>query len=130
MPASASVIRMVSLVTTRIVEGCKWRQIDARGYFDADVATLIIPRFSPSYVFLGRYPDPPQCLTLVSVILCRQFRATTITLRPRLRPIRLLDQLTSLMSTIQNLLLPGNYMYYSRLCFRGFSSHKIVHPSR
>ncbi|GFY19675.1 hypothetical protein TNCV_4648471 [Trichonephila clavipes] len=55
----------------------------------AEVATLLIARSSRSFVFLGR-PDPPRRYTLPSVIHCCQHRATTISLRPRWRPIRLI----------------------------------------
>ncbi|GFU80628.1 hypothetical protein TNCV_245381 [Trichonephila clavipes] len=61
----------------------------------AEVATLLIARSSRSFVFLGR-PDPPRRYTLPSVIHCCQHRATTISLRPRWRPIRLFDQPASL----------------------------------
>ncbi|GFY00823.1 hypothetical protein TNCV_2142151 [Trichonephila clavipes] len=57
----------------------------------AEVATLLIPRSSRSFVFLGR-PDPPRRYTLPSVIHCCQHRATTISFRPRWRPIRLFNQ--------------------------------------
>ena len=40
MPASANHIRMVSLDTTECLEGGKQREIDASGYFGADVALL------------------------------------------------------------------------------------------
>ncbi|GFU74475.1 uncharacterized protein TNCV_1521271 [Trichonephila clavipes] len=69
-----------------------WGQCDVVG---AEVAILLIARSSRSFVFLGR-PDPPRRYTLPSVIHCCQHRATTISLRPRWRPIRLFDQPASL----------------------------------
>ena len=129
MPASANRIRMVSIDITECLEGGKQRQIDASGYFGRDVAALIIARSSPSFVLLG-HPGPSQRLTLPSLILCCQFRATIMSLKPRLRPIRLFDQPACLRSTIQPLLLSGNYLYFRRLCFRGISSRKTSHPSR
>ncbi|GFT64315.1 hypothetical protein TNCV_403101 [Trichonephila clavipes] len=66
----------------------------------AKVATLLIARSSRSFVFLGR-PDPPRRYTLPSVIHCCQHRATTISLRPRWRPIRLFDQPASLRPIIR-----------------------------
>ncbi|GFY15222.1 hypothetical protein TNCV_1570341 [Trichonephila clavipes] len=64
------------------------------------LATLLVPKWpiarsSRSFVFLGR-PDPPRRYTLPSVIHCCQHRETTISLRPRWRPIRLFDQPASL----------------------------------
>ncbi|GFU53975.1 hypothetical protein TNCV_3442591 [Trichonephila clavipes] len=64
------------------------------------MATLLIARSSRSFVFLGR-PDPPRRYTLPSVIHCCQHRATTISLRPRWRPIRLFDQPASLRPIIR-----------------------------
>ena len=129
MPASANRIRMVSLDTTEYLEGDKQHEIDASGYFDADVASLIIVRSSPSFVFLD-YPGSPQRLTLPFVILSCQFRPITISLRPRLRPIRLFDQPASVRCTIQPLLLSDNYLYCRRLRFRSISCRKTFHPSR
>ncbi|GFW37066.1 hypothetical protein TNCV_5019641 [Trichonephila clavipes] len=74
-----------------------WGQCDVVG---AEVATLLIARSSRSFVFLGR-PDPPRRYTLPSVIHCCQHRATTISLRPRWRPIRLFDQPASLRPIIR-----------------------------
>ncbi|GFY25888.1 hypothetical protein TNCV_1916381 [Trichonephila clavipes] len=74
-----------------------WGQCDVVG---AEVATLLIARSSRSFVFLGR-PDPPRRYTLPSEIHCCQHRATTISLRPRWRPIRLFDQPASLRPIIR-----------------------------
>ncbi|GFU30213.1 hypothetical protein TNCV_1765541 [Trichonephila clavipes] len=71
-----------------------------RDVVGAEGATLLIARSSRSFVFLGR-PDPPRRYTLPSVIHCCQHRATTISLRPRWRPIRLFDQPASLRPIIR-----------------------------
>ncbi|GFT70595.1 hypothetical protein TNCV_1133481 [Trichonephila clavipes] len=93
---------MVSLDGTGCLEGGKWRLIDASDVVGAEVATLLIARSSRSFVFLGR-PDPPRRYTLPSVIHCCQHRATTISLRPRWRPIRPFDQPASLRPIIRPL---------------------------
>ena len=54
MSASASRIRMVSLDTTGCLEGGKWRRIDAKVVFSADVAAHLIVQSSFSFAFLGR----------------------------------------------------------------------------
>ncbi|GFY05227.1 hypothetical protein TNCV_2206731 [Trichonephila clavipes] len=76
------------------------KKIDASDVVGAEVATLLIARSSRSFVFLGR-PDPPRRYTLPSVIHCCQHRSTTISLRPRWRPIRLFDQPASLRPIIR-----------------------------
>ncbi|GFV54789.1 hypothetical protein TNCV_33091 [Trichonephila clavipes] len=73
-----------------------------RDVVGAEVATLLIARSSRSFVFLGR-PDPPRRYTLPSVIHRCQHRGTTISLRPRWRPIRLFDQPASLRPIIRPL---------------------------
>ncbi|GFU64023.1 hypothetical protein TNCV_246001 [Trichonephila clavipes] len=66
-----------------------WKEVSG---VESMLATLLVPKFSDctipsrSFVFLGR-PDPPRRYTLPSVIHCCQHRATTISLRPRWRPI-------------------------------------------
>ncbi|GFU96846.1 hypothetical protein TNCV_1069151 [Trichonephila clavipes] len=81
-----------------------WKEVSG---VESMLATLLVPKWplliarsSRSFVFLGR-PDPPRRYTLPSVIHCCQHRATTISLRPRWRPIRLFDQPASLRPIIR-----------------------------
>ena len=67
MPASASLIRMVSFDITRWLEGCKRFQIDASCVFSADVATLKIVKISLSFIF-KKSPGPLHWSILPSVI--------------------------------------------------------------
>ncbi|GFY28919.1 uncharacterized protein TNCV_4720501 [Trichonephila clavipes] len=94
-----------------------WGQCDVVG---AEVATLLIARSSRSFVFLGR-SDPPRRYTLPSVIHCCQHRATTISLQPRWRPIRLFDPPASLRRPYQS---PSAAR---RLRLRGILSLNIVY---
>ncbi|GFW92556.1 hypothetical protein TNCV_518731 [Trichonephila clavipes] len=94
----------------------------------AEVATLLIARSSRSFVFLGR-PDPPRRYTLPSVIHCCQ-QATTISLRPRWRSIRLFDQPASLRPIIRPLSKSVSCSYCRRLRLRillniVYQSHQI-----
>ena len=54
MPTSASLIRIVFFDTTGCLEGGKWRRIDAKVVFSADVAAHLIVQSSFSFAFLGR----------------------------------------------------------------------------
>ncbi|GFT75662.1 hypothetical protein TNCV_5102841 [Trichonephila clavipes] len=107
-----------------------WKEVSG---VESMLATLLVPKWplfwiarsSRSFVFLGR-PDPPRRYTLPSVIHCCQHRATTISLRPRWRPIRLFDPPASLrrpLSKVRQLLvLPP-------LRLRGILSLNIVYQS-
>ncbi|GFW28278.1 hypothetical protein TNCV_4639451 [Trichonephila clavipes] len=82
---------------------------------------FLIARSSRSFVFLGR-PDPPRRYTLYLLIHCCQHRATTISLRPRWRPIRLFDQPASLRLIIRPLSKSVSCSYCRRLRLRGIKS--------
>ncbi|GFU25012.1 uncharacterized protein TNCV_5008821 [Trichonephila clavipes] len=103
-----------------------WGQCDVVG---AEVATLLIARFSRSFVFLGR-PDPPR--RTVHSTFCDPLLPTPSNYhiaRPRFRPIRLFDQPASLRPIILPPSKSVSCSYCRRLRLRGILSLNIVYQS-